>query len=316
MNMSLDGDEKSDSQYFGRVVDGATSEEGRVVVGRGEVSETHVMESVGEEHEEHEGVVGGHGAVGIGETGPDACRVEGMVWNEPFVGEHGDPNLLFLAHADVHHATVVVEGETSGFAVGPEAVCGGEVEVTAPSVVDAVVGEDCVETATVADIQDEVEEVWTDGRDDGGIGGVDEEVVVDLEAMASGEMAKGALEVVSLGEVTEMLEGGGRDGSVIEEGDVLVSGEVGAVVVDGSLDVALVWGVDGGETDWDVGRVVRDVVVPIVWKGVVDPKIVDVDVDIRAGEIEVTGRHWHDAVSMLGADGVRRECEEKGGMKR
>lgn len=79
-----------------------------------------------------------------------------MVWHEPLVGHHRDPDLLVLAGAHARHATVIVEGETGGLAVWPEAIHSREVEVATPCVIHAIVGAYGVEATTVADVHDEV----------------------------------------------------------------------------------------------------------------------------------------------------------------
>lgn len=109
----------------------------------------------------------------------------------------------------------------------------------------------------------------THRRDDVRSGGVDDEIVVDLEPMATGEEAQCPSDVVSLPETSDGGEGGGLDGSVVEEGDVVLTVKVYAVVIHGSLHVALMGSVVGRKTLGNVGSVVRNIVVAVVDKDVV-----------------------------------------------
>lgn len=179
----------------------------------------------------------------IWEAWPVARRVERMVWHEPFLWDHRDPDLFVLAGV---HAQMYVERKANGLAVRPETAHRGEVETAAPRMVCKDAWKDWAEAMMIADIEDMVEETGTNGRDDVLPGGVDDEMIVYLGAMGSGEEGEWAIDVVSLEETGEGGEGEGIDGSVVEKGDVVVPVKV-YVIVHGGLDVMLSGSVGGGQ---------------------------------------------------------------------
>ena len=117
-----DGRKSTDLQYVGRFVDRLSGEHLWVFLPAREIRQTYLAEDVGEKHDEHQGMLGGHRARHVRKTWPGPRRIQRMVGHQPLVGDHRDPYLLFLARPDSHHAPVVVEGQASGLAVGPETV--------------------------------------------------------------------------------------------------------------------------------------------------------------------------------------------------
>ena len=138
-----------------------------------------------------------------------------------------------------------------------------------PCVVDTVIGTYGVEPAAISDIHHEVEVMGPHTGQHVLSGGVQDEVVVDLEAMTTGQESEGPLCVLSFTEVAEFLEGGGSDGGVVEQCDVVVSGHIHAMVIDRGLDLTLVRSVVGGEANRDVRGVIGPVMVSVVGKRVI-----------------------------------------------
>lgn len=214
-------------------------------------------------------MVGGQGAGRIWKAWPEAGGIERVVQDEPFIRHHRDPDLFVLAGADTHHAAMNVERKAGRLAVRPEGVNGREIEVATPGMVCKGSGKDGIQATTIAKVHDEVEEMRTHGRNDVGSEGVDDEIWIDLEAMSAGQQAECGVDVVSCGETTEGSEGDGVDGGVVEEGDMIVSVEVYAMVVDGGLYIALLGSIVCRETLRDVRGIVWHVVGTVIDEGIV-----------------------------------------------
>lgn len=75
--------------------------------------------------------------------------------------------------------------------------------MAAPYMIGKDIQKDCIKATMIANIEDMVKEMRSSGRDDILPGGVDEEMIVNLEVMASGEEVECAIDIVSLGETAE-----------------------------------------------------------------------------------------------------------------
>ena len=221
---------------------------------------------MGKEHDEHEGVGGGHGGGGGVETGPCPSSVERMVRDEPLVGHHGDPGVLLHAPADKEHASPVVKGKTGGLVpVWPETLDEGEVELDAPGVVHGDAGKKGVEAATCADVHGVVEVVGAHADGDVGMVDVDTAMRVDLETTTPGEESHGASGIALGPEVAQEVEPDGLDAFGMEEGDVVGSMFV-AVVVYSCLDGTLGRGVERLESGGNVGGIKGGVLLAFIWE--------------------------------------------------
>ena len=98
---------------------------------------------------------------------------------------------------------------------------------------------------------------------------------VDLHAMTTRHGAKGAVDIISLPEVSKAGEGHALDRRVVEEGDFVASVDVRVVLIDGSFYLLLKGSIVGRETQRNVGGIVWDVVAAVV--DVCDVVVVPVD---------------------------------------
>lgn len=248
----------------------------------------------------------GHGTGGVRKSWPDFGGIERVVWNKQLIRDHGKPDLFFLASADAHHATVIVEGQASGLAVWPEALNGGEVEITGPGVIDGLVWENGVETTAITNVHDEIEKMRTNRRNDHGTGSVDEEMVVQFEAVTSRQEAKGTLDVVATVKAREGGEFGYGYGRVVEHGDVGVGIKGDAMVIDGSLNLVLLRSIPGGEMEGYLCGIIWNVMTTFVDEGGV---IIVVPVYGQGEGVEGVGWGWGGLTERSGADHQRHLCQ-------
>lgn len=148
----------------------------------GEVLYPEGGQDMDHEHDKHKGMPRYHGRGWSVETGPHPSSIERMVRDEPLIGYHGDPGVLFHAPADEEHAFPVVKGEMCDLVpVRPEMVEHGEVELNMPGVVHGNAREKGIETSTCTNIQSVVQEVWTHTDSNIQMVGVDKMMVLNIE---------------------------------------------------------------------------------------------------------------------------------------
>jgi hypothetical protein len=166
-------------------------------------------------------------------------------------------------------------------------------------VIDLLVWKNGNQTVTVIHVHNEIKKMRTNCRNDHGIEGVNDRVVISFDMMVTGQEAKCTLDVLSFAKVSKPEERGDSDRSFIEHHNVVVSIMVDSMVINHSLNFMMLQSVVSREMKRNVSGIIGNIVTTSIGKDTITTNITPVGCECYR-ELQVDENSLKENIDIVG----------------